>query len=291
MAAVADEVIHHALSLASRHATYSARAEFLAALRIIAEALDLTSGTTQHTNSLDAALVALREADDFAAAPADVSVDVRLIVRAHKTPVLKDEELTARSPLAARQHYYTFAQNKLAEAFSNDPIASRALYGLGKLYTERTRRVGDARMISAPKAVVFHRAAMIVHPQNHLAANELAVLLAQFGDLKTAKEVLLHALKVTPTPEAWHNLAVVHQRLGQHDLARRAQYEQQLLVSRTADNLAPAADAADGPVRWVDPETFAQMNPEPFAPPRDLPRQATSGGAKETASPWWRFWK
>jgi hypothetical protein len=64
---------------------------------------------------------------------------------------------------------------------------------------------------------------------------------------------LLHSVQVHPHVEGWQNLAVVHSRLGETDLAQQAQREGQLLASRTA----PTPAASNEMVRWVDPQTFA----------------------------------
>ena len=125
-------------------------------------------------------------------------------------------------------------------------------------------------MVNGAKAIVFHRAAMIVDPKNYKAANELAVLMGRYGEYETARGLLLHCLAVHRMPEAWYNLSVVHRQLGEADLAKRAEYEYQL-TSRGAKGPASSMDQI---IRWVDPKTFSSSpNPTTATPPRAANRR------------------
>ena len=73
------------------------------------------------------------------------------------------------------------------------------------------------------------------------------------NDRPDARNLLQQSVSIRPHAEAWHNLAVVHHRLGEADLARRAEHERDR-VSRQAGGAAVATDHA---VRWVDAKTFA----------------------------------
>ena len=119
--------------------------------------------------------------------------------------------------------------------------------------------------------MAFHQAALLVDPQNSMAANELGVLLVRFGQLREARQVLRHCIATAPRPEVWHNLAVVHERLGEQELAVLAHNEWQ----RVKQHQAIGSAAAPQPlVRWVDPAAFAQSGPAgPFAGP---PTQRTA---------------
>jgi len=104
-----------------------------------------------------------------------------------------------------------------------------------------------------PQAIVFHQAALATDGGNWLAANELGVLLARYGQLADARRLLLHSVSVHPHVEGWHNLAIVHGRLGETDLAQRAEHERQLLARLGGKSSAESSEM----VRWVDPQTFA----------------------------------
>lgn len=251
----AMEMVQYGFSLAHRGATYSARAQFIQALRTIAQALDAAEGSELHGESLAQGLRALEEADDFAPRGSQLEADLNLksIIASHRTTVLKDQP--APSALEALQRYYTYAQNRLASAGGGMPAASMALYALGKLHTAPKDPTPQERRMNDPKALALHHAALLVDSRNYEAANELGVLLARYGQLHDARGVLLHGLSLHPTPAMWHNLSVVHERLGEVDLARRARYEQQL-----AERQAPGDPLATN-LRWVPPAEFARMSP------------------------------
>ncbi len=91
----AEQTVRWAFNRAERGALYSARAQFAEALRSIAEALDVQRNTAAHTRALSAGLRALDEVNDFV--PRDVrsqaDMNLKLMVDAHHTPVLKNRSL------------------------------------------------------------------------------------------------------------------------------------------------------------------------------------------------------
>ena len=113
--------------------------------------------------------------------------------------------------------------------------------------------------------------------RNFLAANELGVLMARYGQLQEARRLLVHSVQVQPQVEAWHNLAVVHERLGEADLATRAAYERELLAQRM-----PAPSLASGNVEWVDAKTFAAHSPGEVPWEESVVRRSTAGPSSET---------
>jgi uncharacterized protein HemY len=161
------------------------------------------------------------------------------------------------TPLDALRRYYAFAQQQLAQAGAGEPAASMALYGLGKLHMALAEKPDQAHRMNGPKAMSLHQAALAVSPQNHMAANELGVLLAQYGQLQDARRVLLQSIRARPLPEAWHNLSVVHERLGEIQLAQQARREAELANRRTRDRRAAAHMSQVGAlIRWVDAAEF-----------------------------------
>jgi Flp pilus assembly protein TadD len=104
--------------------------------------------------------------------------------------------------------------------------------------------------------MTLHQAALLVDARNAKAANELGVLLARFGQLEDARRVLRHALTLRPEPQIWRNLAVVHRRLGDAELARRADEEGISLARRIS---VPQESDGALPVQWVDPGTFSHV--------------------------------
>lgn len=250
----------HGFELAQRGAIYSSRAEFIAALHTIAASLDAANTGEGHDRKLTAGLRALDEADDFVSqgATAQSDIDVAHIVAGHQTPVLKDTSLSGLSSTAALSRYLTFAQEQLAGCTAGMSAGSAALFGLGKLYRVPESLHGPADPTHGAKAVALYQAALIVDSRNYRAANELGVLLAQFGRLPEAKAALLRSVSIFPQPTAWHNLAAVHRTLGERDLAERANQESILAAARMNRGGAAGQSYA---VRWLDPATFASTTP------------------------------
>jgi hypothetical protein len=242
-----------AYRMAQRGMLFAARDEVTGALHMLAQALDAQHATTAHSSALSAGMIALREAADFAPTPGRDAAAIRVgeIARTHRTPVL-DASATV-PPIVAQQHYYAFAQQQLAFAGGGQPAASQALYTLGRIQAALASQPSTAPL-HGPGAIVFHQAALVVDSRNYLAANELGVLLARYGQLTGAKQALVHSVTTRPHAEGWHNLAIVHERLGEADLAQLARSEQQLLAR---GNPAAPAPTPAGQVQWVDTQTFA----------------------------------
>jgi hypothetical protein len=252
-------MLHHAFSLARRSALYSAKAEMVEVLRTVTQALDMRDGTTEHSDALARAFRALDEAGDFQprGAGLESNLDIAMLVAGHQTPALKGEDLTKVTALAALQRYYTYAQRQFIVAGGGQPTASASLYGLGRLQSIMGGPSVGGLTEGAPQAMVFHQAAVMVDGANYKAANELGVLLARYGQFDSARAMLIHSVSVSPRVESWQNLASVHARLGERELAAKAMQEARLVASgarRTQD--------ADAPVRWVAPETLARSAPQ-----------------------------
>ena len=255
----ADQLVDHGTRLAERRAYFSARSEFLEALSLMAQALDMDRGEQVHSASLAEGLRALEEAQDFVAygSKLEADLDVTQIAKAHRTPVLEgtDEPI---APLSALQQYYSFAQRKLAVAAGQQPAASRALYALGKLQTAMAREPLGGTSYEA-RAMVFHQAALAADQANAGSANEFGVLLARCGQYEDAKRVLLQSLSLQQSAEVWHNLAVVHDALGEHDLAASARYELKLRQDKDSSD-APSGASEQPAVQWMEPTEFARRS-------------------------------
>lgn len=280
--------VRRGYELAARGALFSARAEFVQALRLIAQAWDLHGQTRGHSQALAAGLQALREADDFVprGSRLEADLDVLALAAAHQTPVLKRAladgpalhspapascaltrveagESSCRDDVPAAmalQRYYTYAQEQLGAAAGGEDAGSMALYGLGKLYSTLAAQPAQSVVAARPTAMVFHQAALATSPRNYMAANELAVLLAWYGRFEPARELLRHSLRVSPQPATWRNLAAVHRQLGEVALAELAERE----ATRADGSLAVSGQAArpsqTAPVEWVDSSTFARTS-------------------------------
>ena len=88
----ADQHIRYGFELAGRGAIYSAEKQFVHAITVVAQGLDVKLQSGSHRAALTAGLAALREVDDFAEAATDVTVEIDLadLIARHQTPVLKN---------------------------------------------------------------------------------------------------------------------------------------------------------------------------------------------------------
>jgi tetratricopeptide (TPR) repeat protein len=272
----ADRRIRHGFELAGRGAHFAARAELVGALRLVAEGLDTEQNTNVHSRALAAALVALKEAENFLpdGSRLEADLDVPGIVAAHTTPVLKNVTEQVSS-LTALRCYLTFAQEQFAAAAGDEIAGSMALHALGKLHTAVAQKKGA--LIAGPetKAMVFYQAAMLVYPQNYMAANDLGVLLARCGNYGDAQAMFQRSVTICPQAANWQNLAKVYMQLGQAALAQQAAQRATLLARRQT---APAS--GNGLVQWLDSPSFAQTsanapNANGFTPV--LPRTSVAG--------------
>ncbi|MFN0016826.1 MAG: hypothetical protein ACKVP0_01130 [Pirellulaceae bacterium] len=249
----AAQLNRQAETLARRGAYYLARNTTIQSLRMIAEALDLQSGTGEHTAALASALTALREAGDFQSRSSeDSTISVPLVVAGHRTPVLRQQSAEGLSAIAAQQHYFNYAKEQLVVAAGGQAVASHSLCNLGKLQSRMSDGTAPQQMNLA-RAMVYQQAALAVDGRNYLAANELGVLLTNFGQLPDARRVLQHSVRTMSNPDGWQNLAVVHDRLGETDLAAAALKQRDVLTG-----------GAGGPrpkIEWVSPEVFAGNQP------------------------------
>ncbi len=267
VAARANAMNRHAFELAEHGAIYAARSEFYESLHMMAVALDGQNddrGQEQsHEQKLAAGLRALEEADDFAARDARSIEDLHVtdIVAGHHTPVLRGQDCERVSTRAAMAKYLTYASEQLAAAVADMPPGSMALHGLGKVYALPPASHGPADFTGGAKAIVYQEAALQVDNRNARAANELGVQLVRFGRLPEAKIAFLHSLKVAPRPAVWENLAAVHDRLGESDLASRAR-RTGLAMGMQKIGSAPSD------VQWVDANTFAASMPVSIDPVR-----------------------
>jgi tetratricopeptide (TPR) repeat protein len=275
----ADIHTRRGFELAGRGATFSARGEFLMALRLVAQGLDTERNTRFYESALSAGITALREAEDFLpkGESLEADIDVRAIIATHRTPVLRDSATTSLTSMAALQCYSTFAQEQLAAAMDREVAGSIALYGLGKLHKVLSEQHAVTVVAARPKAMVFYQAALLTYPENHMASNDLGVLLAQAGRYEDARMALEHSVALHQNATGWHNLAVVYQNLGRADLAQRAEWLSQSSRKTEQAKASQVAASSQQPVSWVDSQAFAQTSGQTLTDPQ--------GAASKTPEP------
>ncbi len=284
----ADTLNHHAFELAEHGAIYSARAEFIQALQTIVDGLDADRTDSRHRQMLAAGLQAIREADDFVRYDAEATTlpDLTSIIAGHKTPVLKDQPADRWTPNNATAQYLGYAQEQLAGAVAEIPAGSAALFGLGKIYTVPQAVHGPNDATHGAKAIALQQAALLVDRRNYPAANELGVLLLQFGRLPEARDAFVHGLSISGQPLLWQNLAAVQRAMGQNALADQAQ--QQASFAARMNPAAAGAMSRAGDVQWMDPASFARTTPVDYDA-KPVPQPAATPPAaqqKSVASGW-----
>lgn len=257
--------IDYALNLAERGAVQSAHAEFIVALDLIADAMDADTNNASraHARAVQAGLTAIEETKDFVPSdtPHDIEINLAQLASIHRTPVLKNIDVSRMTRAQALQHYHTYATQQLAFAGGRSAIASSALYGLGRSECVTTAGASSRNPLGAPNAMALYQAALLVNPQNYMASNELGVLMARYGDLNNAADQLVHSLSIKPQVETWHNLAAVYHRMGQPEKAEQAEMEREKLLTAPHTDGTVAVVSADlgarPPLQWVDVDTFA----------------------------------
>jgi tetratricopeptide (TPR) repeat protein len=282
----AEQAVRNGFNLAERGALYSARSQFIESLRILADALDTQRDTTCHTRALGAGLRGLTEVDDFVARGerVDVTPNLRLIVDAHHTPILKSRSLDGITLKEAQRFYLTYVQEQLAAAGGDQPVASLALYGLGKICAAPPEMHGPPEQIAEAKAVVLYQSSLLIEPKNFLAANELGVLLAHFGRLNESQSILQQAVAIGSMSAAWQNLATVDDRLGQTRQAEQARHEGAIAAARLQQS-GYAKAGSRYPIEWIDPTAFAQTNSTLPGGQAGAPQMASVMKAGETPMP------
>jgi tetratricopeptide (TPR) repeat protein len=282
--------VQRGYALAQRGALYAAETEFVQVLRRVAQAKDAARNGEEHSRALAAGLRALDEAADFAphGTQLEGEVNVWLVASSHRTPVLEyqNDYVTLHEASAL---YHAFAERQLAWAVTGEQAGSMALHGLGKI-NARLAELSDNDVQQVRTATAIFSAALATRPDNHLAANELGVLLCKTGRPAEAARLFERAIDFVPSATTYHNLAVAQRKLGMHGQSAANEQESQRLAA--LERAAGAVSQRVG-VRWVAPEDMARVaQPSPFAPravvaeaPRKSPWKKTLDAAKSLHLP------
>ena len=248
----AQAKIRRGYALAHRGANYAARSEFVEVLRMIAEAKDQKHGARRRTVALANGLRALDEATDFAprGAEFDVNVSMAVIVSSHRTTVAKTPAAEQFMPQQLADLYFRYAQLQLAGAVAGEPAGSMALHALGKLYSQLARTEAEANPQADRRAFALQQAALLARDDNHLAAHELGVLLAETGHYIESEHLLNQVAAREPHPVVFRNLARVQRKLGHEQLADAS--------DRHARTMAAGSPTNNNGIIWVPPAALAQ---------------------------------
>jgi tetratricopeptide (TPR) repeat protein len=272
----ATERIRRGYELAERGAYFAARNEFIEVLHMIAEAKDQLHGTPRRTIALADGLRALDEAADFGPLAASTGADLSLsvIVSSHRTPAAKELPVDDMLPQQVADAYFDYAQSQLAAAVAGEPAGSMALHALGKLHS----RLGLAEPEKNPQAdrlaFAMQQAALLARPDNHMAAHELGVLLAESGHYAESDQLLRQVAARAPHAVVYRNLARVERQLGRPDLAAASDQQANDLAARGVDG--------NPNVQWVSADALAR-SPDALGPGSAPPMMAAAPPARQSA--------
>jgi tetratricopeptide (TPR) repeat protein len=171
-------------------------------------------------------------------------------LRAGLAALAESQSATSTDATERQQRY---AQEQLAAAAAREVSGSMALFGMAKLATVQAADEHAKAAAHLAQARTLYQAALLAEPNNFCAASELGVLLVESGKYPAARELLIRSVSLAPHAVTWHNLAVVHARLGETQLAEQA-------TERAKAMEASAAKVAVPSVEWVDAQTFARTS-------------------------------
>jgi hypothetical protein len=254
--------VQRGCELAQRGALYAAQTEFIQVIRRIAQANDAQAHTDDHSRALADGLRALDEAADFVPGGTGLEgdLDVDIIASSHRTPLVRESHV-GTAPHTAVALYHGFAQQRLEVAVGGQQAGSMALYGLGKVHARIAER-NDDDVLSTRSAMTMYLAALAACPANHMAANELGVLLCRNGHPAEAARLFEQAIDHWPSATTYHNLAVAQQKLGFAAQAAANQREADRLAAWERSTGAVSQRAG---VQWMSPNQFAQVAPPSVA--------------------------
>jgi tetratricopeptide (TPR) repeat protein len=265
--------VQRGYALAQRGAMYAARAEFVQVLSRVVQAKDAAANSDAHSQGLAAGLRAIDEAEDFVpnGARVEAEIDVRIVASSHRTPVLGELPMEV-SPHEAMAMYHQYAQQQLAAAVAGEQAGSMALHGLGKVAATLAQRgSGDPALVRS--ATTMYSAALMSCPMNHLAANELGVLLVREGRAGEAARLFERTIDLAPSATAYHNLAIAQGKLGIHGEAAANEQESQRLAAM--ERLTGAVSRRAG-IQWVTPDQLSGVAQPGLTPTAQVPPRKKS---------------
>ena len=202
------------LTLPAAGRTSAARADFVAALRILAQSLDTEGQAPAHSQSLAQGLAALREPHEFIPSPSQLEADLDLggIIARHQTPILKQVSASTLTPLAAFHAYLAFGQERLAAGRSAGRWPGPWPCMAWENFTWRwpNPRARSSPWIEQGPGVLPGRAgglAAELHGGQRPGGGA-----GKGGQYDAARDKLEQSVVILPQAAGLHNLSVVYQR-------------------------------------------------------------------------------
>lgn len=245
--------IEYGKSLSRRGAAYAARQEFYASLRILAQSHDRQADGTVYTNALRNGILAIKEAQDFIVTDTEsqIGLSVSNVIETHSTKIISAESAQGMTAIEAAQRYFAYASHQLSRCGGQNVVSAEALYCLGKLHSVQAKSGSNDSKLDLAKSMIYHQAAISADDSNFRSLNELGVLYANSGRFEEAKHMLKRSLRIKQLPQAWQNLSVIHQRMGEHQLAQLANREFEM----------SSAQAPISVIQWTPVEEFNKNAP------------------------------
>ena len=207
--------VQRGYALAQRGAMYAARAEFVQVLGRVVQAKDAAANSDAHSQALAAGLRAIDEAEDFVpdGVRVEAELDVRIVASSHRTPVLGGCP-TDVSPHEAVALYHRYAQEQLSGRGGRRAGRLDGAARIGQSVRRRSPNAAAAIPRWCAVRTTMYSAALAACPTNHLAANELGVLLVRDGRAGEAARLFERTIDLAPSATAYHNLAIAQGKLG-----------------------------------------------------------------------------
>lgn len=254
-------------------ASLSAAAASTEALRLTAHSNDLLLGTSTASEQLRDALMAIREADDFAGRYGTVdSAAIARMVNSHHTKTLKEFDTSQLTGIIAADIYLDSARQMLEAMAASDPLAAHAIALLAKSYRQRA----SESPLALATSVHLMRAAVATAPGDRALVMELASVLDQ-ANMKAEAQALQGRVASLPV---------------NNDDSSTSENDPVIAVVtgvRKSTNPSQAQQAVR--IEQISPEAFAMVSvaeagptgtPSPTPAPRPTNQSLSSNDASET---------
>jgi len=266
----------------SHGAPLSGAADSIESLRKIAQAIDIQNQDNACTTSVDAAMFAMREAEDFVGRYGIVdSAAIARMVDSHQTPALKPYDTSSMTGIAAADVYLDWARATLARTAQTDPLAAHAIAMLAKSYRQRA----DESPIALAASVHLMRAASMASPRDAGLATELSSVLAQANLPDESRVVAARAgqFAIAKPPIDSETEVVVASATSRSSGAMQNSIKVEQL---TPDEFARISRSEAGPVGNPVPVTFpAQPSVAPEAEPASNSSASSPSASSKGTNP------
>jgi len=173
------------------------------------------------------------------------------VIETHSTKIISSQSAEGMTAIEAAQRYFAYASHQLSRCGGQNVVAAEALYCLGKLHSVQAKSGTISSKLDLAKSMIYHQAAVSADGSNFRSLNELGVLYANNGRFEESKQMLIRSLRIKALPQAWQNLSVIHQRMGEHQLAELAIREFQMGSMRAPNSV----------IRWAPVDEFNENAP------------------------------